>query len=138
MALVIRVSRSQMQALYTHATRCFPTESVALLFGHYDDGVATVTRVECVENTARSTVRFSVNPETQYRLLAEAEELGESLVGIFHSHPAGPHPSSTDLHYMRLNPVVWIIASMTDGHWQTAAFRLRDDCLVSVDIELYC
>jgi proteasome lid subunit RPN8/RPN11 len=33
------------------------------------------------------------------------------IVGIFHSHPAEPTPSSIDKKFMEINPVVWVIYS---------------------------
>ena len=41
-----------------------------------------------------------------------AEEKKLSVVGIFHSHPkSDPSPSSTDVQFMKGNPVPWVIYS---------------------------
>jgi proteasome lid subunit RPN8/RPN11 len=36
------------------------------------------------------------------------------VIGIFHSHPAKPAPSSTDIKFMEINPVAWLIYSITE------------------------
>jgi [CysO sulfur-carrier protein]-S-L-cysteine hydrolase len=114
--------------LQQHAETCLPSEAVALLFGVILENKVHVNRVETMENESQtSQTAFSVNPESEYQLLIEADEQGESLVGIYHSHPAPPEPSKTDLKNMRVNPVVWLIASKLSGKWITRAFVLDDE-----------
>jgi proteasome lid subunit RPN8/RPN11 len=93
-------------------------------------------RIELMENKAKSTTTFEVDPEVEYRLLVEAESKGQDLIGIFHSHPAPPQPSSSDKRNMKLNPVVWLIASKTTGRWESRAYIMEDDEVVEVDISL--
>ena len=113
--------------LQQHAETNLPGEAVALLFGIISENIVCVNRVELMENESKaSRTAFSVNPENEYKLLIEAEEQGESLVGIYHSHPAPPEPSATDLRNMRLNPVIWLIASKLTGSWITKAYILKD------------
>jgi len=113
--------------LQQHAETNLPCEAIALLFGTNLENIVYVNRAELMENESKeSRTTFSVNPETNYKLLDEAEAQGESLVGIYHSHPAPPEPSSTDLRNMRLNPVIWLIASKLTGFWVTKAYILED------------
>ena len=77
---------------------------------------------------------FSIDPEIQYSLLMDADIRGESMVGIFHSHPAPPRPSQSDMKNMQLNPVVWLIASNTTGEWVTRAYILENKSPVEVSI----
>lgn len=65
----------------------------------------------------------------------DADTRGESMVGIFHSHPAPPRPSQSDLNNMRLNPVIWIIASKITGNWEMRAYSLEEKVPVPVLIE---
>jgi len=126
-----------LDALHNHAETNLPLEAAALLFGQVSEFSVLVNRIVLVHNEAHSsTTSFMVNPEEQYRLLIEAEEKGEDLVGIFHSHPAPPYPSSRDQQNMKLNPVVWLIASKDSGNWVTNAFLLDDDQVKEVDLYL--
>jgi proteasome lid subunit RPN8/RPN11 len=128
------LSKNHLQQLHNHAEVCLPEESVALLFGIVDDSNVVVRRIAIVSNTAESRSTFSVEPALQYRLLVEAEERGEDLVCIFHSHPAPPRPSQTDLKNMKLNPVVWLIASKETGIWESRAFLLENEVVKEVPI----
>jgi proteasome lid subunit RPN8/RPN11 len=114
----LHVSKRNLNQLYEHADLQFPSEAVALLFGTTAGHHVYANHVELVRNTSRTDhTSFSVNPEVEYTLLMEADKRGESLVGIFHSHPAPPTPSKTDVKNMRLNPVVWLVASKLTGNW---------------------
>ncbi len=134
MQLVLRLSEKDLNRLHSHAEQSLPLEAAALLFGRVQDNDVVVECIELVQNTAESKTSFSVDPETEYKLLVEAEERGEDLIGIFHSHPAPPKPSSSDLRNMRLNPVVWVISSKLTGSWESRAYILEDDNLNEVDL----
>ena len=136
MQLVLRLSETDLNNLHTHAEQSLPLEAAALLFGRVQDNDVVVNHVELVQNIAESKTSFSVDPEVEYKLLVEAEERGEDLVGIFHSHPAPPKPSSSDLRNMRLNPVVWVISSKLTGCWISRAFILDEDNLKEVGLVL--
>ena len=113
---------------------CLPEEAVALLFGTVEGSNVIVSTAAIVDNTAKSKTTFSVEPTLQYRLLVEAERRGEELVCIYHSHPAPPRPSRTDLKNMELNPVVWLISSKQTGSWVSKAFLLKDKEIKEVGI----
>jgi proteasome lid subunit RPN8/RPN11 len=118
MQIELHISRRNLTRLYEHAEMRLPTEAVALIFGTISGNSVNAHRVELMDNVSPATLTsFSVEPEAEYNLLLEAEERRESLVGIFHSHPAPPRPSSTDLRNMRLNPVIWLVASKLTGTW---------------------
>ncbi|MHA1138281.1 MAG: M67 family metallopeptidase [Candidatus Thorarchaeota archaeon] len=122
--------------MHRHAETNLPREAVALLFGVISEYVVHAKRVELMENESKTNrTTFSVNPEIEYRLLIEAEEQGEALVGIYHSHPAPPAPSETDLRNMRLNPVIWLISSKLTGDWITKAYILVGDNVNEVSIK---
>ncbi|MGY5859112.1 MAG: M67 family metallopeptidase [Candidatus Thorarchaeota archaeon] len=131
----IHISKQDFTRLHEHAETSLPREAVALLFGVISENVVSVNRVELMENESKTDhTAFSVDPEIEYQLLIEAEEQGESLVGIYHSHPAPPAPSETDLRNMRLNPVIWLISSKLTGDWITKAYILEGENANEVSI----
>ena len=135
MQYTLHLRNRDLILLHNHAENCLPLESVALLFGIIEEQLVVVRRIECVRNESdEATTSFYVNPEEEYQLLIDAEARGEELVGIFHSHPAAPMPSSSDLDNMRLNPVVWLIASKRSGAWSSKGFVL--DGAVAVEIPI--
>ena len=124
----LHLSNENLLKLHEHAEANLPTEAAALLFGNISEHSITVDYIELVPNESTSGITsFKVNPEEQYRLLEEAEERNEELVCIFHSHPAPPFPSTTDSQNMKLNPVVWLIASKENENWESRAFLMVND-----------
>ncbi len=119
------IKQDEIHRLLNHAENYLPLESVALLFGVVKGSNVVVNTVELVDNSAESETTFLVDPVVQYNLLMASEEKNEDLVCIFHSHPAPPIPSSTDLRNMKLNPVVWLVASRLTGQWEYKAFLLN-------------
>ena len=137
MQYTLHLTITDLDILHKHAETSLPLEAAALLFGHISDFHVVVSHIELVYNEAASSITsFMVNPEEQYRLLVEAEERGEELVGIFHSHPAPPYPSSRDQQNMKLNPVVWLIASKDGGQWTSKAFLMENGQVQEVDLQL--
>lgn len=133
----LRISKNGLIRLQNHAESMLPDEAVALLFGTLSGNYAYATQVELVENISATTLTsFSVDPETEYDLLVEAEKRGEFLVGIFHSHPAPPQPSVRDLRNMQLNPVVWLIASKLTGRWIVKGYVLEENDAAEVLIHV--
>ena len=133
----LHLSIDKLLLLHEHADTNLPNEAAALIFGNVSEYSIHATQIELVLNESSSTVTsFKVNPEEQYRLLIEAEERDEELVCIFHSHPAPPYPSKTDRRNMRLNPVVWLIASKDSGAWESRAYILLNDEVEEVQLVL--
>jgi len=133
----LHISKEDILQLQDHAEMNLPEESVALIFGTISENIVRANRVELVENESKSRhTTFSVNPELEYQLLVESEERGEELVGIFHSHPAPPKPSKTDLRNMKLNPVVWVISSKLTGSWISKAHVLQNGISAEIPIRI--
>lgn len=104
-----------MEDLEKSAKEAWPIEACALLSGVWEEDRISVKRIFRTRNAHNSPISFQLDPVELVRCYSEAEAAGEEIVGVFHSHPAPPAPSSTDLTFMRLNPVVWLIMSMPIG-----------------------
>jgi len=78
-----------------------------------------------LEELKAKSFSFTISPEIVFDALNKADREGKEIVGIFHSHPAPPHPSNIDMKFMRPNPVVWLIMSMIDK--QIAAYQQQGD-----------
>jgi len=137
MQYTLHLSNDNLLKLHNHAEANLPDEAAALLFGSISKHFITVENIELVLNESTSSITsINVDPEEQYRFLVEAEERHEELVCIFHSHPAPPFPSETDRQNMKLNPVVWLIASKESGNWESRAFLMEDDTVKDVSLIL--
>jgi proteasome lid subunit RPN8/RPN11 len=92
-----------------------PEEACGLLVGRYEDTTVQATDVMPVRNQSMSTVRFSIDPIMMYKALKKSEEKGETIIGVYHSHPAGPEPSHVDVSYMEGTSYVWVIVEKCEG-----------------------
>lgn len=138
-----RVARIQMtplhrRQLYAIRRRAWPHEGCALLLGtHSEQGlIARVTRVVETENIAKSIAAFEIDPEHQYYILTAAAKEGLEQVGIYHSHPAPPEPSGSDLEFMKYNPCVWVIDGKKNLRFRMKAYQFWQGFLLSVDIDI--
>ncbi len=102
------------------AVDSLPLESCALLAGRISNEDVVVSDVIVTKNADKSQVSFSIEPSELLDAYSKAESMGLEIVAIFHSHPAPAKPSSTDVKYMEINPVPWLILSTKDN--ELAAF----------------
>jgi proteasome lid subunit RPN8/RPN11 len=106
----ISLTPRHLEQLANLARESLPNESCAFLIGI--DNV--VTEILPMQNSDESAVSFSIEPQQVLHAYELAESKRLQVLGIFHSHPASPVPSSTDRKYMEINPVVWLIYSTTN------------------------
>lgn len=121
----LKITKGDIDFLVEYAKKELPYEAVAILLGIRRNGEFLVKVLRPVKNVLRSTIEFQVDPIELYSAYLEAEKRGLEVIGIFHSHPAPPHPSPLDVKYMRLNPVVWLIASSIN--WAIKAFIFKGE-----------
>jgi proteasome lid subunit RPN8/RPN11 len=114
------LASAHMNEMVQHIQEQAPLEACGLLAGKND----RVEKVILVRNQAQSPVRFVMDPYQQLEAFEWIESQALDLVGIFHSHPAGPEtPSPTDLAEAAYE-VVNIIWSRLNGIWQARGFRI--------------
>ena len=102
------------------AADSLPLEACALLVGKISNDHVMVSEVIIASNADKSQVSFSIEPKELLDAYSKAESMGLEIVAIFHSHPAPAKPSSTDVKYMEINPIPWLILSTTNN--ELAAF----------------
>jgi proteasome lid subunit RPN8/RPN11 len=127
----ISLTAAQIRQLVGIAKDALPNESCAFLLGHNDK----VAKILPMRNIDESPVTFSIEPTELLHAYNLAESKGMQVIAIFHSHPAKPWPSSTDIKFMEINPVVWVIYSTTES--QLKAFVYDDDEFIKeIDIRI--
>jgi len=115
--------------------RVHPIEACALLFGKLTKKEVVVKKVVTAPNRLQSTVRFEINPETFAEAFNKADEEELDFIGLFHSHPAPPKPSSFDLKYMKLwGDAIWLILSTTNN--SLAAYQMRNAEVKEITIKV--
>jgi proteasome lid subunit RPN8/RPN11 len=117
----LTLTRGQWESMRAHVESQLPREACGLLAGRND----LVAQVLPVANRAPGLRLFEMDPAGQLQAFAQIESAGLELLGIFHSHPAGPETiSRTDIEQAAY-PVVQLIWSPSDAGWTARAFRIE-------------
>ena len=125
----ISLTTGQIQELVSIAKNVLPNESCGLLLGEND----AVAEILPMRNVDESPLTFSIESTELVDAYNLAESKGLQVIAIFHSHPAQPSPSSTDIKFMEINPVVWLIYSTTE--WRLKAY-VYDEYVKEVTIKI--
>lgn len=125
----IFLTSGQIEQLIKIAKDSLPDESCAFLLGR-DYRVAEILPMR---NADKSQVSFSIEPQELLQAYDLAESKKLQVIGIFHSHPSKPMPSSTDKKFMEINPVVWLIYSTTEHRFKAHIYD-RDVSEVAVKV----
>jgi proteasome lid subunit RPN8/RPN11 len=125
----ISLTAGHIEELVSIAKDVLPDESCALLLGENN----AVVEILPMRNVDESPVTFSIESTELVDAYNLAESKGLQVIAIFHSHPAQPSPSSTDIKFMEINPVVWLIYSTTE--WRLKAY-VYDEYVKEVTIKI--
>ena len=118
------LSKEQKQILSTEAINKKPNESCALLFGKKENDEIKINEIFPAENIEESPINFTISNEQLIQGYKIAEKKGLEVIGIFHSHPdSEPYPSATDKKFMEINPVIWLIFSVSKNEFKAYTFE---------------
>ena len=108
-------------AMRRHVAGEAPREACGLVAGR--GGVST--EVFPITNVLHSSVRYRMAPEEQLRAFRRIEAAGDTLLAIYHSHPAGPPTlSSTDLREAAYLSAVYLVWAPVGTTWLVRGFLL--------------
>jgi proteasome lid subunit RPN8/RPN11 len=128
----LTLSRDQVDEIIEHVNRHIPLEACGLLAGKND----RVEKVLFVQNRAQSPVRFVMDPSQQLKAFNWIDDNRLDLLGIFHSHPAGPETASpTDITEAAYE-VVHIICSRITDRWNLRGFWIADSHATEVILQI--
>jgi len=128
----LTLTKEQLQKMISHVDLHAPFEACGLLAGLN----SKVESVLGVTNQAQSAVRYVMDPIGQLKAFEWIESNGLDLIGIFHSHPAGPETvSPTDIAEAAYE-VVYVILARVDGTWCARSFWIEDGAVSEVDLQI--
>jgi len=132
--ITLLMTENQINSI-VHSTReDLPNESCSLLLGKMVGDEYNVKVLKKMNNIANSQYSFNTDPDELMKVYQSASNEGLDIIGIYHSHLVGSRPSSTDLSYMRINPVIWLIYELSNSRFK--AYMLIDDNLTEVKIKV--
>jgi len=128
----LTLNREHVQEIVAYVNVHAPLEACGLLAGKND----RVEKVLFVQNQAQSPVRFVMDPLGQLNAFEWIESNGLDLLGIFHSHPAGPETASpTDIAEAAYE-VVHVICSPKEGQWKLRGFWIENGRSTEVTLQI--
>ena len=123
---MIILSPSQLNEIFAFAKQAAPDECCGLISGN-NDGRAL--RIYPLRNVAGDkNVSYEAAPEDLFAAQRQMRERGESLLGIYHSHPraAEPEPSPTDVRLAYYPTAIYFIIGLAGDHPVMRAFRISE------------
>lgn len=98
-----------------HAQHEAPNECCGYCAGLRRGSKRIITRCYRLRNVARSSSRYAMDPEEQFRTLDYARHAGLQLLCVYHSHPIGPADmSDVDLSLTHDPRMVYLIYSLEE------------------------
>lgn len=137
----ITLTRELIAQIFEHLERAYPNEGGGFLLGALSPaGDAQVVRIRPVENVAAREEqyhRYAMTPADWARLEDEADALGLTLIGYYHSHPDSPAiPSEYDRVHALPNFRYLIAAVNAAKATELRAWQLVDDRSIFTELAL--
>jgi proteasome lid subunit RPN8/RPN11 len=132
--ITLLLTENQINSLISSTREDFPNESCSLLLGKILDCEYRVKVLRRMNNLAHSEYSFNMDPDELMKVYRWASSKDLDVIGVYHSHLEGSSPSTTDLTFMRINPVIWLIYELTGSRFR--AFILMQDNLKEVKVNI--
>lgn len=131
-ARTIRITRGVRLAIEEHALESRPAECCGLLSGR--DSV--ITDVHRMRNDAdKPETRYYATPEDLFAATRRMREAGQSLLGVYHSHPRTPaYPSASDVEMAFYPEACYFIISL-EPRVELRAFKIEGSKIEEVQIQ---
>jgi len=131
---VIAIATPVRRAIVAQARREQPQECCGLLVGHRGHvGFAVPMR-----NVAASPTRYRIDDAAHLELRRVLRQFSPSLsiLGVYHSHPAGPaDPSPTDIDEAMYPEWAYMIVGLNGRRLTIRAFRIRMGAVQEIKID---
>lgn len=131
----VDLPRSMYRQMIDQARAEAPYEACGLIA---EDKANRALRYHPTRNVAGRLDWFEPDPLELLRLTMAIEDAGETLWGIYHSHPHSPaRPSDSDIQGAAYPDSLYLIGSLQDGeHPVIRAFRIVDGSVIEVPLTL--
>ena len=109
--MALRIRESDREKVFEHSRAGYPHEACGLLGGIE----STVTTFYPMTNVAASGTVYMLDSREQLEVMQAMDDLGEELIGIYHSHVASEaFPSPTDIQQAFYPESAYVIVSLED------------------------
>ena len=132
--IALLVTEKQINSLISSTKEYLPYESCFLLLGNIVDLEYRVSVLKNMDNIANSEYSFIMNPDQIIEVYQWASNNELEVIGVYHSHLDGARPSSTDVIFMQINELIWLIYEVSSSKFK--AFILENEILKEVEIKI--
>ena len=125
---MIKVTKKLLLQIYAHGQDTYPEECCGIMIAAESDisKIVSIRKMKNVHKGPRET-RYSIDPLDLMNLEDELDGLGQSIVGIYHSHPDHPaKPSKFDLQYAWPR-ISYLVMGTVKGVTETATSWILDN-----------
>jgi proteasome lid subunit RPN8/RPN11 len=128
---VVHITNAIAASIEEHARRASPSECCGVLSGA--NGV--ITEIHPLRNESdKPETRYFATPEDLFAATRRIRESGQSLLGIYHSHPRSPaYPSPSDVE-MAFYPEAFYFIISLEPRVELKAFKIEGSRIEGVDI----
>lgn len=96
-----------------------------------------VMQVIPVTNLLHSPNQYRMDPREQLSALLQISAQGQSVIGIYHSHVAGPAGlSEIDIKEAAYLDAAYLVWSKSQSEWQCRAFRILDRQAFEIELHV--
>lgn len=121
--MALWLTDEQAQAVIRHALTEAPREACGLIAGH---GTRATTIIPAVNAAPDPLHYYEIDHRALVQAMITIEHSGQSLIGIYHSHPHGdPIPSHTDIIQAAYPDAVYLIVGLHGGQPRLNGWRIR-------------
>jgi [CysO sulfur-carrier protein]-S-L-cysteine hydrolase len=130
------ITKKHIEDLRKYSLSHVPIEACSLLMGVVKNRLFIVRENYHMKNLDGSNNSFKMGGTDLITAYQYALENKLDVIGIYHSHISGVRPSMKDMEYMEINPVVWLIYSVSDRKFGAYILEnLLKDILIEVVME---
>jgi [CysO sulfur-carrier protein]-S-L-cysteine hydrolase len=141
----LRLSRAQYEVVLGHCLDGFPDEACGLFSGPFAPSrgdapalpTGVVSEVHPCRNADASARTYTVDSRDLLRAMRTAEERGDDIIGVWHSHThTDAYPSATDVRQAVDGAWIYAIVSLKFGEPVLRAYRIADGAITEVGVEV--
>lgn len=94
-----------------------------------------VMEIYPMKNVDNSRIKYSFDPEQQFKVVKEARKKKLDLIGVYHSHPTtGARMSKKDLKFVYIPEMFYVIVSIVSKEPIIKAFNVIDGSPIEIEI----
>jgi proteasome lid subunit RPN8/RPN11 len=136
----LRLTETQYATIIGNCYDGLPDEACGLLIGPYggnNEPTGVVSEARPCFNADASAVTYTIDAKDFLAASRAAEALGHEIIGVWHSHThTEGYPSPTDVRKAFDPAALYVIVSMRDAVPMLRAYRIRDETIAEVGVEL--